>query len=237
MGFRTVRPTGRERFFEDDEIIVSKTDLQGAITYANEVFIRVSGYSEEELIGAPHSLIRHPEMPRCVFQFLWDTIRARREIFAYVVNLARTGEHYWVLAHVTPSLGPTGEIVGYHSNRRVPSRQAVDQVRPIYAALCAEEARHERKSDQIAASTQLLLATHTVFISATAATISDGTNTLVSAEDMMTLGSEAVDLSVTMRYPNGGTLTISLSGTATAGAATVILTYVDVDRQDEHYKV
>lgn len=85
--------------------------------------------------------------------------------------------------------------------------------------------------------TQLLLVTHTVFNSATTATISDGTNTLVSAEDMTTLGSEAVDLSVTMRYPNGGTLTISLSGTATAGAATVILTYVDVDRQDEHYKV
>ncbi len=159
MGFRDVRPNGRERYFEEDEIIVSKTDLQGAITYANDVFIRVSGYSEEELIGAPHSLIRHPEMPRCVFQFLWDTIRARREIFAYVVNLARTGEHYWVLAHVTPTLGPTGEILGYHSNRRVPRREAVDQVRPIYAALCAEEAKHERKADQIAASTQLLLAT------------------------------------------------------------------------------
>lgn len=156
MGFRDVKPSGRERFFEEDEIIVSKTDLKGIITYANDVFIRVSGYSEEELIGAPHSLIRHPDMPRCVFQLLWDTLQGGREIFAYVNNMARTGDNYWVLAHVTPTFGPGREIVGYHSNRRVPRREAVNQVAPIYAKLVAEESRYERKADQIAASTRLL---------------------------------------------------------------------------------
>jgi len=70
--------TGVERFFDDDEIIVSKTDLKGRITYANTVFNRVAGMGEKELIGAPHSIIRHPEMPRCVFKLLWDTIEAAR---------------------------------------------------------------------------------------------------------------------------------------------------------------
>jgi len=70
MGKPTVRPTGRERTFREEEIIVSKTDLKGIITYANQVFVRVAGFSEQELLGQPHNLIRHPDMPRCVFK-LW----------------------------------------------------------------------------------------------------------------------------------------------------------------------
>lgn len=159
MGFREVRPTGVERFFREDEIIVSKTDPQGIITYANDVFVRVSGYTERELIGAPHSILRHPDMPRAVFQLLWDTIQSGREIFAYVLNLARSGDHYWVLAHVTPTFGPDGKIVGYHSNRRVPARSAIDQVTPIYRALLQEEARHQRKPEAVAAATRMLTAT------------------------------------------------------------------------------
>lgn len=113
-------PTGVERTFEPDQIIVTKTDLQGRITYANDVFLGVSAFEEHEVLGQPHNIIRHPDMPRCVFQLLWDTLRAGEELFAYVVNLAGDGAHYWVLAHVTPSVGPTGTVVGYHSNRRVP---------------------------------------------------------------------------------------------------------------------
>ncbi|HPV77190.1 MAG TPA: PAS domain-containing protein, partial [Gemmatimonadaceae bacterium] len=91
-----VVPSGRERSFGEDEIIVSKTDLQGKITYANDVFIRVSGYEEDELLGAPHSIIRHPDMPRAVFKLLWDTLATGREVFAYVNNMARNGDNYWV---------------------------------------------------------------------------------------------------------------------------------------------
>jgi PAS domain S-box-containing protein len=156
MSRREVQPIGRERVFGDEEIIVSKTDPKGIITYANDVFVQVSGYSEAELLGAPHSIIRHPDMPRCVFKHLWDTLFAGREIFAYVVNLARTGEHYWVLAHVTPTLGPAGETIGYHSSRRVPSRRAVDQVRPVYQQLLQEERRYPRSQEGIAASGRLL---------------------------------------------------------------------------------
>ncbi|MBL4885738.1 MAG: PAS domain S-box protein [Planctomycetaceae bacterium] len=73
--------TGIEQTFKEDEIIVSKTDLKGIITYANPVFLRVAGYSEREVLGRPHNLIRHPAMPRCVFKLLWDTLEQGEEIF------------------------------------------------------------------------------------------------------------------------------------------------------------
>lgn len=136
-----ITPTGREATFDNDEIIVSKTDLRGIITYANDVFARVSRYRPSELIGAPHNIVRHPEMPRCVFKLLWDTIKAGQEIFAYVLNLAKDGSHYWVFAHVTPSYDEAGRHVGYHSSRRVPYPDALVKVKPLYQKLLAEEAR------------------------------------------------------------------------------------------------
>jgi PAS domain S-box-containing protein len=150
--------TGVERRFEDDEIIVSKTDLKGRITYGNDVFIRISGYRESELLGQPHSILRHPDMPRCVFKLLWDTIEARREIFAYVLNRAKNGDHYWVFAHVTPDVDAAGAIVGYHSSRRTADSRAVEAIKPIYAALLDEERRHANRKDGMQESTGMLLA-------------------------------------------------------------------------------
>jgi PAS domain S-box-containing protein len=150
-------PTGRERHFAEDEIIVSKTDLRGIITYANDVFLRVSGYSESELLGAPHSILRHPEMPRCVFKLLWDTIKSGDEIFAYVLNLAKDGSHYWVFAHVTPSYDLSGQHVGYHSNRRVPYPDALEKVRPLYAQLLAVEKRAANPNAGMEASFKMLV--------------------------------------------------------------------------------
>ena len=150
-----VAPTGRIRTFDPDEVIVSKTDLRGRITYVNDVFLKVSGYEEAEVIGKPHNLIRHPEMPRAVFSLLWSEITSGREIFAYVNNLAKDGASYWVLAHVTPSrVG--GETVGYHSNRRVPDALALRSIEPVYAALLAEERRHAKPADALAASLGML---------------------------------------------------------------------------------
>lgn len=134
-----VVPTGTSRTFGADEIIVSKTDPKGHITYANDVFLRVSGYTEDEILGQPHSLIRHPEMPRAVFQLLWDTVQGGKEIFAFVNNLAKDGVSYWVLAHVTPSFGANGRIVGYHSNRRMPYPGAIRAIEPVYRALLQAE--------------------------------------------------------------------------------------------------
>ena len=87
-------PTGRERRFDDDELLVSKTDPKGRITYANDVFVRVSGYALPEIIGQPHNLIRHPQMPRGVFRLLWDSISRGEELFAFINNLAKNGDHY-----------------------------------------------------------------------------------------------------------------------------------------------
>lgn len=149
-------PSGQEIRFGDEEIIVSKTDLKGHITYANEVFIRVAGYSEAELLGKPHNLIRHPDMPACVFQLLWDTLKKRQEIFAYVLNMARNGGHYWVFAHVTPSYDLAGAHTGYHSNRRSPYPDALPGVQALYARLNEEERRHANKRQAIQASTHIL---------------------------------------------------------------------------------
>ncbi|MDX2186340.1 MAG: PAS domain-containing protein [Opitutaceae bacterium] len=149
-------PTGREQVFGEDEIIVSKTDLRGVITYANDVFQRVSLYSESELLGQPHNLIRHPDMPATVFKLLWDTLQQRQEIFAYVLNLARDGSHYWVFAHVTPSYDPAGRHVGYHSSRRSPFRDALPKVQSLYDQLNAAERAHANKREGIAAGTELL---------------------------------------------------------------------------------
>ena len=149
-------PTGLEQNFSADELIVSKTDPRGIITYANDVFLRVSGYEQDEVLGQPHNMIRHPEMPRAVFKLLWDTLGAGQEIFAYINNLASDGGHYWVLAHVTPSQGPDGRVVGYHSNRRKPSATAVRRVQPLYTRLLSEERRHPSARAAVEASSRLL---------------------------------------------------------------------------------
>lgn len=156
MGMQ-VQPSGMESLLGEENIIVSKTDLQGRITYANRTFLEISGYTEAELLGAPHNLIRHPDMPRCVFKYLWDTIRAGNEVFAYVVNLAKNGNHYWVLAHVTPSFDRNGEISGYHSNRRAPNREVLPKVQELYRELLSTEQRHSNPKDGMNASLQQLL--------------------------------------------------------------------------------
>ena len=149
--------TGVEQFFDEDEIIVSKTDLKGRITYCNDVFLRIAGYTEAECLGQPHSLIRHPEMPRCVFGLLWETIQDGREIFAYVVNRCKNGDHYWVNAHVTPSRDGSGKIIGYHSNRRVPDRSILeDKIMPLYKNLLAEEQKHANRKAGLEASNRLV---------------------------------------------------------------------------------
>jgi PAS domain S-box-containing protein len=123
----------------------------------NDVFIRVSGYAEADLIGQPHSIIRHPDMPGAVFSLLWDTIPAGQEISAYIVNLSADGGHYWVLAHVTPTVTSDGTIVGYHSNRRTMSAAARAVIEPLYRDVLAVERAHGgRRVDAVAAGRQRL---------------------------------------------------------------------------------
>lgn len=157
MARPTVTPTGVERHFDKDEIIVSKTDTKGVITYGNRVFFRIADYSEEEMLGQPHNMIRHPDMPQCVFKLLWDTLESGNEIFAYVLNMAKNGDHYWVFAHVTPTFDKGGKITGYHSSRRVPEPAAIEVIKGLYKALLDEEKKHSQPKEGMAAATQILL--------------------------------------------------------------------------------
>jgi PAS domain S-box-containing protein len=137
------RPTPNQNRYDlkPNDFIVSKTDLKGNITYCNQIFMQLAKYSEEELIGAPHNIIRHPDMPRVVFKLLWDRIKNKEEIFAYVKNLSKDGGYYWVYANVTASLDTNGRIVGYYSVRRKPSETGIEVCSGLYAKLLEEERR------------------------------------------------------------------------------------------------
>jgi PAS domain S-box-containing protein len=136
-----IEPTQQERLMRDDDFIISKTDLKGRITYCNRIFIEFSGYAEQELLGAQHNIIRHPDMPRGVFKFLWDTLGAQKECFAYVKNMSKDGGFYWVLANVTPNLDTQGVAEGYFSVRRKPGRGAVSALSDVYKLMLDEERR------------------------------------------------------------------------------------------------
>jgi len=116
--------TQNEVELRDDTLIVSKTDLKGQITYINRDFIHVSGFSEQELIGQPHNLVRHPDMPAEAFQDLWDTLKAGRPWTGMVKNRCKNGDYYWVLANATP-VWEAGQMVGYMSVRRKATREQI----------------------------------------------------------------------------------------------------------------
>jgi len=135
-----ITQNGDELRFDESLFIVSKTDLKGRITYANDLFIQICEFSEDELIGAPHNIVRHPDMPRAVFKLLWDTIQSGEEIFAYVKNKTKTGKFYWVHAFVTPEFDHRSKkIVGYHSVRRAPSQAGIDAITPLYKQMLQAE--------------------------------------------------------------------------------------------------
>lgn len=150
-------PTSVEVFFDAADIIVSKTDLKGRLTYANKTFCDIAGYTPRELMGQPHSILRHPDMPRSVFKLLWDTIGSGQEVFAYVKNITKAGDYYWVFAHVTPSFDTEKRITGYHSNRRVADRRVLESaIIPLYAQLLAEERRHANGKQSLSHGFQFL---------------------------------------------------------------------------------
>ena len=132
--------------------IVSETDEKGIITQANDVFQEVAGYTESELIGANHNIVRHPDMPRAAFNLVWSTIKAGKEISAYVINKAKNGDHYWVLATVTPIAG------GYRAVRVPPNPTVVnDVIAPLYKQMRDKEKEMDYSNEGMEAATQILL--------------------------------------------------------------------------------
>jgi PAS domain S-box-containing protein len=135
---RRVIVTDRETAFPIGELIVSQTDREGRITMCNEAFVRMSGFSEHDLLGEPHSILRHPQMPRAAFADLWDTVGRGERWTGYVKNLRKDGGFYWVYATVIPKLR-AGQIVGYTSVRRQPSRARVEAAAALYRSMMAAQ--------------------------------------------------------------------------------------------------
>jgi len=128
---RRVYCTEVEVPFPQGRLIVSRTDLTGIITHANEAFVEMSGYTHDELLGVPHHILRHPDMPKIAFKGLWDDIAAGKKWHGYVKNLRKDGAFYWVYATAVPNIR-NGVIVGYTSVRRKPSRTRINELIPVY---------------------------------------------------------------------------------------------------------
>ena len=133
-----ITPKNNEIFFDAKKLLVTKTDLKGKILYANRAFMEIVQMDEEELIGTPHNIIRHPDMPKIIFKLLWSYLQNKKEIHAYVKNITKDGSYYWVLANVTPSY-INGKVVGYHSARRKPTKEALNIIEPLYKKLLQAE--------------------------------------------------------------------------------------------------
>jgi len=144
-------PNSHESVMSEEDFIISKTDTTGKLTYCNEIFMKMAVMKEEQLLGKPHSIVRHPDMPKAVFKLLWDRVQNKEEIFAYVKNLSSDGGFYWVFANVTASCNTSGKIVGYYSVRRKPSQKALEIIKPLYAEMLKIE-----KSSGISASMEYL---------------------------------------------------------------------------------
>lgn len=144
-----------EIYLQDNTLITSKTDLKGYITYGNDDFVRFSGYQEDAFLGKNHNIIRHSDMPRIAFKLLWDNVQNGKEFFAFVKNLSREKYVYWVFANITPSYDESGNIIGYYSVRRRPSKEGVSFMSDVYAKLCEAESKGGMQAS-LALLTQML---------------------------------------------------------------------------------
>jgi len=124
----------KEVVLDANAVLVTKTDTKGIITYTNDEFCRIVGYTREEMIGKSHNIVRHPDMPPQAFKWLWDTLKAERPWRGMVKNRCKNGDHYWVRATVSPVI-EGGKIIGYVSVRRAPSRQQIAEAEELYREL------------------------------------------------------------------------------------------------------
>jgi len=136
--------TNHEVHMREGGVIVSKTNLKGAITYVNQDFLDISGFSELELMGKNHNIVRHPDMPPAAFQDLWDTMKRGEPWMGMVKNRCKNGDHYWVEAHVTPVF-KNGQISEYMSVRKIPTRDQVEAADALYKRINTGEVSLEVK--------------------------------------------------------------------------------------------
>lgn len=130
------KPIDNEIKLSSKRYIVSKTDAKGIILYGNDYFVEISGYKESELVGQPHSIVRHPDMPKIAFKLMWDRIKQGKNFMAVVKNLAKDGSYYWVVTDFEPKVDPiTNEIISHTAFRKAAPQKAIDAVTPLYATL------------------------------------------------------------------------------------------------------
>jgi len=133
-------PINEEIVLDPEKTILSKTNKKGIILYANDYFVEISGYSVGQLMGKPHNIIRHPDMPKVVFELLWQRILAKKNIHAVVKNLAKDGRYYWVVTDFTVEANPeTGNIIGLYAHRKAAPRHIIDEVSKVYKNLLEVE--------------------------------------------------------------------------------------------------
>jgi len=132
-------PTDVEREVTNIDMIVSKGDAEGNITYTNPIFMKISGYSQGELLDKPHAILRHPDMPKAIFKYLWDNISEGKEVHAFVKNLCKDGSYYWVLAQVRMAKNPDGSFRNYVSTRKKMSEGAKKTMSELYAKMLEAE--------------------------------------------------------------------------------------------------
>lgn len=128
--------TNTEQTFTAQQRLITATDASGKIIYCNDAFVKISGYTREELIGKPHNIIRHPDMPAVVFGTMWGYLKAGKSWMGIVKNRCKNGDYYWVSAYVTPIL-EHGRVTGYESVRVKPSREHVERAATLYARISA----------------------------------------------------------------------------------------------------
>ena len=132
------RPTviDKEVIWDKTKVLMSKTDKFGTIEYANEAFVDTSGYEDYELVGKPHNIIRHPDMPKVIFKVLWDNLKKGNNFHAIIKNLAKSGRYYWVISDYEVIKNDNGEITNYVGRRTaVPQEVITKDIEPLYRKL------------------------------------------------------------------------------------------------------
>jgi len=133
------KPKDEEVEIYDDSLLITETDIDGVITYANRRFCKVSGYTKEELIGMPHTISRHPDMPEGLFVAMWKLITAKKIWRGYIKSLSKSGKYYWTLMYVQTKLDENKKIVGYTATRRKAYRSSLLEVESKYKELQGKE--------------------------------------------------------------------------------------------------
>ena len=132
----------QEILLNPQDLIVSKTNPKGQLTYANRRFMEISGYSEAQLIGKPHNIIRHPDMPKAVYRLMWQTLQQGKEFFGFVKNRCADERYYWVFANITPDYDRQGTLQGYFSVRRQANTKALSIINQLYQEMLILERSH-----------------------------------------------------------------------------------------------